>query len=245
MKTIAIIQARMGATRLPGKVLFKLAGRSVLDHVATRVKKAKRVDGVLVATTQRPGDDPVVEECNRLQIPAFRGSEQDVLGRYFGAARQAGAGAVVRITADCPLFDGSLLDEMLLVFLEANRDTEAVDYLSNVQQRTFPRGLDAEVFTFTALEKAQREATKLYEREHVTPYIYEHSELFRLKSFVADGDLSMYRWTLDTLEDWKFVTAIYEALGPNFSTQNVLNLLAERPALGQLNQHIQQKILHS
>ncbi|MBI4327439.1 MAG: glycosyltransferase family protein [Chloroflexi bacterium] len=246
MKTIAIIQARMGATRLPGKVLRPLCGQSVLGHVVARVQAARRPDGLLVATTEAAGDDVIAAECVRLGIGCFRGSEQDVLARYQGAARASGAEAIVRITADCPLFDGLLLDQMLAVFLEANQAGITVDYLSNVLKRTFPRGLDAEICTSAALERAHREATQLFEREHVTPFLYRHPELFRLRSFEGATDLSAHRWTLDTPEDWEFIEAVYEALPRGeemFSTADVLKLLKEKPELTKINAHVEQKKL--
>ena len=261
MKTVAIIQARMGSTRLPGKVLKPLAGDTVLGHVLRRVRQAKRLDAICIATTESPTDDPIVAESARLGVSCWRGSEQDVLARYLGAAQASEADVIVRVTSDCPLFDGALLDEMLAVFQSAGglqppsvssdsateRRLQAagtgLDYLSNVQARRFPRGLDAEIFTFTALARAHREATRQHEREHVTPYFYQHPELFRLHSFVGASDLSEHRWTLDTPEDWQFVEAVYAALGADFTTADVLNLLKARPELAKLNAHVEQKKL--
>lgn len=246
MNTVAIIQARMGSTRLPGKVLRTLADRSVLAHVLARVGVAKRLDAIWVATTDRPADDPVVEECRRLGAPCFRGSEDDVLARYHGAAQAAQARVIVRVTSDCPLFDGVLLDEMLAVFQSANQPQITVDYLSNVLERTYPRGLDAEIFTFAALARARREARQPHEREHVTPYFYQHPELFRLRSFAGNTDWSGHRWTLDTPEDWRFIEAVYAALySPDrmFTTADVFDLLRRRPELTELNCAVNQKPL--
>lgn len=240
MKTIAIIQARMGSTRLPGKVLKPLAGDTVLGHVVRRVREAKRLKGVCIATTESPADDPIVAEAARLGASCWRGSENDVLGRYLGAAQALGASVIVRVTSDCPLFDGALLDKMLAEFSATN----GLDYLSNVQERRFPRGLDAEIFTTAALSLAHRKAKQSHEREHVTPYIYHHPEQFRLSSFVEKTDLSRHRWTLDTPEDWQFVEAIYAALGPRFTTADVLNLLKAKPELAKLNAHVEQKKLN-
>lgn len=209
--------------------------------MSSRVKSARRLDGVIIATTDSPADDAVVAECRKLDVPLFRGSEDDVLARYFGAALACGTEAIVRVTSDCPLFDGALLHEMIEVFHGAN-----VDYLSNALKQTFPRGLDAEIFTLAALERANREAVKSCEREHVTPYFYEHPELFRLRSFESGVDLSAHRWTLDTPEDWELIKAIYDALSPGgriFSTADVLNLLNDRPELARLNAHVEQKKL--
>lgn len=242
----------MGSTRLPGKVLKRLANETVLSHVVRRVRLARRLDGVCIATTDSPADDPIVAEAGRLGVSCWRGSEHDVLARYFGAAQACRADIVVRVTSDCPLFDGALLDEMLALFqgeddlLTTQRGRpvgEGLDYMSNVQVRRFPRGLDAEIFTFAALTRAHREATQPHEREHVTPYFYQHPERFRLHSFVGGEDWSAHRWTLDTPEDWHFVEAVYEALGPSFDTLAVLNLLKARPELAILNAHVEQKKL--
>ncbi len=231
----------MGATRLPGKVLRRLGGRTVLDHVVSRVKQARLLDGIVVATTIQPDDDAVVAECADLKVPSFRGSEQDVLSRYFQAANEHQAQGIVRVTADCPLFDGMLLSEMLDVFLAANESETKIDYLSNTQRRTFPRGLDAEIFTFEALAQAYGAAVQAHEREHVTPYLYQHPQLFRLHSFEGPKDLSSYRWTLDTPEDWEFVSAVYGALGSAFKTADVLQLLEAHPELAEINSHVEQK----
>lgn len=244
MKTVAIIQARMGSTRLPGKVLRPLCGQPVLAHVLERVRLCRRLDGIVVATSTHPADDAIAEACQGWQTPCFRGSEDDVLARFYGAAATAGAASVVRVTADCPLFDGWLLNEMLGVFQEINQPVVQVDYLSNVLERRYPRGLDAEIFTFAALEQAHREARSPREREHVTPYLYGHPEKFRLYSYRAPEDWSRYRWTLDTTEDWALMEALYQALhqpGNPFTTQQVLDLLAARPELAQLNASVRQK----
>lgn len=247
LRTVAIIQARMGATRLPGKVLKPLGGSSVLGNVLMRVKACPRLNRVIVATTDAPADDVVAAESEKFGAGCFRGSEPDVLSRYYGAAQMAGAEVVIRITADCPLYDGTLLDRMLAVFHRVNQDTTLpLDYMSNVLERTFPLGLDTEIFTFAALERAHHEAKQLHEREHVTPYFYHHPELFRLRSFKSDTDLSSYRWTLDTPEDWQFIEAVYHNLYEEaeiFSTAGVLKLLKERPELAKLNAHVEQKKL--
>ncbi|WCJ60814.1 glycosyltransferase family protein [Fontisphaera persica] len=244
MKVVAIIQARMGSTRLPGKVLRTLCGQPVLRHVCNRVRLARRLESLWVATSTRAADDAIAQACAAWNVPCYRGSEDDVLARFHGAAAAAGAEVVVRITADCPLFDGWLLDDMLRVFLEANTPEIRVDYLSNVLERRYPRGLDAEIFTFAALDQAHREAHLPREREHVTPYLYQHPEKFRLHSYRAPEDWSQYRWTLDTPEDWALIEAIYQALYRTeqpFTTRQVLEWLQARPDLAQLNASVRQK----
>ncbi|MCX8157168.1 MAG: glycosyltransferase family protein [Verrucomicrobiae bacterium] len=244
MKTVAIIQARMGSTRLPGKVLRPLCGKPVLAHVLQRVRLCRRLDDVWVATSTHSADDAIAQACRGWDTPCFRGSEEDVLARFYEAAKAARADTVVRITADCPLFDGHLLEDMLKVFAELNTPATTVDYLSNVLERRYPRGLDAEIFTCAALQRAYLEARLPREREHVTPYLYGHPEIFRLHSYRAPQDWSHYRWTLDTPEDWALIEAIYQALyrpETPFTTPQVLELLAAHPELAQLNASVRQK----
>jgi spore coat polysaccharide biosynthesis protein SpsF len=234
----------MGSRRLPGKVMRRLAGRTVLAHVVERVRRCPLVDEVVVATTTSPGDDAIVAEAQALGVPCCRGDEQDVLGRYFAAAREASADIVVRVTSDCPLFDPQVLERLLRRFHDAAGGGAALDYLSNTLERTYPRGLDAEVFTFAALERAHREARLPEEREHVTPYFYRHPERFRIAGIKGERDLSRHRWTLDTPEDWTFLSAVFAHFGGrSFGTEEVLELLGRRPDLVELNAHVGQKAL--
>ena len=242
MNTTVIIQARMGATRLPGKVLKRLGDKTVLAQVISRVAACPQVNQIIVATTDSPQDDAIVQAVTASQIPYFRGSEQDVLARYYFAAKTWGATEIiVRVTADCPLFDPQLLTQMLDKF-----DPTTTDYLSNTMVRSYPQGLDAEIFTFATLERTFQQATESYQREHVTPYIYQHPELFTLTDFIGQPDLSQHRWTLDTPEDFDLITKIYDALYPNaplFTTAQILDLLTHQPELIAINQHIRQKKL--
>lgn len=246
LKTVVIIQARMGSTRLPGKVMKPLAGRTVLSHVIERVKACPEVDEMVVATTTFPEDDVVVAEAVGCGVKVHRGSKNDVLSRYYGAAEEAKADVVIRVTSDCPLFDPLVLSRMISIFQSEYAGADTIDYLSNSLKRTFPLGLDAEIFTFSALQRAHEGATKDYEREHVTPYIYQHPEIFRLKNFASDKDLSFYRWTLDTAEDYELLSIIYDQLGQGkgiFATDEVLELFGKRPELIQINAHVHQKKL--
>jgi spore coat polysaccharide biosynthesis protein SpsF len=240
MITLAIIQARMGSNRLPGKVLMDLGGQTVLARVVRRLERSQQIGKLVVAMTSAPADDEIVDECKRLQVSSFRGSEDDVLDRYCQAARSYPADAVVRITSDCPLIDPTLVDETIRVL----RDDHA-DYASNVFPRTYPRGLDAEVFTSAALEHAWREARESYEREHVTPYLYEHPRTFRLASISGDVDHSHYRWTLDTPGDLELLRAIYSRFDnrDDFQWQDVIRLMEREPELAELNSQILQKSL--
>lgn len=236
MKTVAIIQARMGSTRLPGKVMMDLCGKTVLQHVIERVKSAG-VE-VVIATTDKTPDDVIEAEAKRCGAGVFRGSEDDVLARYYLAAKEAGAELVVRITSDCPLYDGALLADML-----AYRKGE--DYLTNTIERRFPRGLDTEIFTFEALERCFHEAVQQPQREHVTPYIYQNPEMFSIRHFKRQPNLSGMRWTLDTQQDWDMISQVYGALykGKIFSTVDVVTYLKEHPEVAKLNAHIEQKKL--
>lgn len=240
MATIAVIQARMSSTRLPGKVLMDLGGQTMLSRVVRRLQRAIGLDGVLVATSVEPDDDAVVEECCRLGVPVCRGSRDDVLDRYYHAARTASAATVVRITADCPLLD----PDVVAALVEARARHQA-DYASNTLERTYPRGLDVEVFTFEALERSWREAKQPHQREHVTPYIYEHPDLFKITSVkLHDATYGHWRWTVDTWDDLQFVRAVY-ALLPEDSTgwQDVVQVLTAYPNLLHINRNVRQKPL--
>jgi spore coat polysaccharide biosynthesis protein SpsF len=238
MKITAIIQARMGSSRLPGKVLHDLGGRTMLARVCSRTAQAALVDQLVVATTTESCDDAIAAECLQLGVACFRGSEHDVLDRYCAAAAAFRADAVVRITADCPLIDAELIDDVIVALLR-----HQPDYAANVLRRTYPRGLDAEIATRAALERAWREATEPYQRVHVMPYFYQHPERFRLRSVTGDEDLSRHRWTVDSAEDLELVRAIYRRLAGDggFSWREVLCLVQREPALAALNQNVRQK----
>lgn len=238
MNILVIIQARMGSTRLAGKVLMDLEGETVLARVVRRLERSQQVTKIVVATTVEPGDEAIVRECGRLQVSCFRGSEQDVLDRYYRAAHANAADAVVRVTSDCPLIDATLVDETAVVL----KNQEA-DYASNVFPRTYPRGLDTEVFTVAALDRAWSEAREPHQREHVTPYLYEHPQTFRLASLSGAVDYSRYRWTLDTREDLELLRAIYSRFNrrDDFSWQEVVHLMEREPELVELNSRVLQK----
>lgn len=246
MRTAAIIQTRMGSSRLPGKVLRVLGGETVLGHVVHRAQAVRAIDEVVVATTTAPADDAVVAEAGRLGVRATRGSEDDVLDRYYRAALECGAQRIVRITSDCPLLDPGLVDAMLARFDALAAEGTPVDYLSNTVERRYPRGLDAEIFTFEALARAHAEGHSAAEREHVTPYLYRHPERFRIAQYAPGADLSHHRWTLDTDDDWRLLEAVFAELGTRpggFGTDDILQLLERRPDIFRLNAHIEQKAL--
>ncbi len=239
MKVVAIIQARMGSTRLPGKVLAEVGGRSMLYRVCNRVGRAALVDQVVVATTLGPDDEQIVAECGRMRVSCFRGSAEDVLDRYHKAAGAYQADVVVRITADCPLIDPHVIDLVVCAFLQRRPD-----YASNTLRRTWPRGLDTEVMTASALARACREAGRPYQRTHVTPYIYRHPRSFRLLPVTGPEDLGCNRWTVDWPEDLDFVRAVYRRLAAEetLSWRRVQRLLVREPALAELNRHVRQRL---
>lgn len=211
----------------------------MLAHVVQRTLRCPVINEVVVATTVLTRDDPIIDECRRLGLGnPFRGSESDVLDRYYWAAKQAHADCVVRITSDCPLIDPEVIGEALQLFMRAE-----ADYVSNTLTRTYPRGLDAEVISHDALSRAWREAKERHQREHVTPYLYEHPKLFRIACVETDFDFSELRWTVDTEEDLTLLRAIHERLSRSvaFSWKDVLNLMWREPELAAINAHIQQK----
>ena len=242
MRIIAIIQARMGSTRLPGKVLLDLAGEPMLARDMHRLSRAQALNEVVVATTIKSTDDAIVALCQERNWPCFRGSEADVLDRYYRAAQEYQADVVVRVTSDCPLIEPEVVDRVVREFLERQPE---IDYASNTApERTFPRGLDTEVMSFEALARAWREDKNPAWREHVTLYIRRHPELFKTYGVINDEDLSYMRWTVDTPEDLTLVRRIYEHFRHNqFSWREVLTVLAQYPEWLEINRDIQQKVI--
>lgn len=243
-RVVAIIQARMGASRLPGKVLMDIEGKAMLAHVVERVRRAETIDEVVVATTQDEADDEVALFCVRKGFLHARGSNEDVLSRYLDAAEEYQADVIVRITADCPLMDPKIIDKTVANFLTQEGN---VDFGSNrgkgAINRTYPIGMDVEVISLEALQKAGVEALQDYEREHVTPYLYEVPGRFRTVSIESGSDYGHMRWTVDTAEDLEFVRQIYRRLEekPDFGMEDVLEILREEPELGEINADIRQK----
>jgi len=229
-KTAVIIQARMGSSRLPGKVLKPILGKPMLERQIERVKRAKLVDQIIIATTTKHKDDPVVKLTKKLNVDSYRGSETDVLDRFYQAANKYHADAVVRLTGDCPLIDPQVIDAVVTAFNQGD-----YDYASNrTLSFTFPSGMDVEVFTFSVLKKIHKKAQAAYDREHVTPYIYHHPRLFKLKKVEAKNNLQRpdLHLSVDRQEDLKLVRKIYAYLYPKnsqFSFQDILQLFKEKP----------------
>jgi spore coat polysaccharide biosynthesis protein SpsF len=236
--TTAIIQARMSSTRLPGKVLLDLAGEPMLARVVERTRQAKRIDRVVVATTIEREDEPIVELCRSRGWSVSRGSRDDVLDRYYQAAVADRADPIVRITSDCPVIDPEIIGCVV------SRLEGGVDYASNINpRRTFPRGLDVEVFTFAALSTAWREDREPSGREHVTPFLYRHPERFRIALVESDRpETAGHRWSVDTPEDYELMRRIAEHFGNHeFGWLDVLELLKRHSDWAEINRHIEQK----
>jgi spore coat polysaccharide biosynthesis protein SpsF len=235
---VGIVQARMGSTRLPGKTLIDICGRPFLYHILARMKWARKLDRLVVATTPKQEDDAICALCNGLEIACFRGSENDVLARFYQCAKAHDADIIVRITADDPFKDPEVADRIIWEIVQ----DDDLDYVSNTIHPTYPEGLDIEVFRFRALEKAWREAISALDREHVTPYIWLHPDLFKLKNVEYEKNLSYMRWTLDTQEDLAMARAVYEKLYKEdeiFLMEHVLNLMEKHPEIEQLNANVE------
>jgi spore coat polysaccharide biosynthesis protein SpsF len=258
-RVIAIIQGRMSSSRLPGKILADIGGQPMLQRVFLRTSRAATVTETIFATTTEPSDDPVAEYCDFSGIPFRRGSLFDVLDRYYQTAKQAKADAVVRVTADCPVIDPTLIDDVVKSLLEGQYDF-VCNRLPPPWTRTYPIGLDVEACTFKNLEKAWRKAKEPQHREHAMPYFYEGVELitdnrslqtgvsrrgFRIALLHHTTDFGDYRWTVDTPEDLEFMRQIYIRFNgrDDFSWKDVLELVHHEPELMKINAGVQHKTL--
>lgn len=241
MNAAIVVQARMGSTRLPGKVLKDIAGRPMLSYQLERLRRVRRADRLVIATSERTADDAIEALCATESIACVRGSESDVLSRYHAAVERFPARTVVRVTADCPLIDPALVDEAIGAFEVA---PGRYHYVSNMLESTYPYGMAVEVFSAQALRDAHREAKDPTEREHVTPFIYRRPERYRLKSLTMKPNLSHHRWTVDTPEDFDLVSRLLIALYPHkpqFTMRDVLDVLEEHPDWPAINAHVEQR----
>lgn len=239
---VTLIQARMASSRLPGKVLRDLGGQPALAWVVERCRRAQTVHQVAVATTDDPADDPVADLCAERGWDVFRGSQFDVLDRYYQAARHFSAQVIVRVTGDCPLIDPQAIDLVVSEFLSSGVDF-AANRLPPPHPRTWPIGLDTEVCRFDGLERAWREAVLKFEREHVMPYFYDQEGRFRVRVVEHDPDYGHLRWTLDTPEDLDLLRVVVERLGRRMDVSwlEVLDLFLREPDLAQINARVQHK----
>lgn len=238
-KIVVIVQARMGSTRLPGKVLLPILDRPMLEFQLERLRRVQNAHQLIVATTSLAEDEPIVSLCKRLGVAVFRGESEDVLKRYYDCARKHKAGIIVRITGDCPLIDPEIVDKVIWFYL-----THGFDYAGNTLKKSYPRGMDTEVFSLSALAKTFREAQKPEEREHVTLHMYKNPEKFSAGNTANFRDESQYRLTVDQKEDFQLVSQIIERLypgNPSFSLRDIIKFLEENPSLATINRHIIQK----
>ncbi len=244
MKIGAIVQARFSSTRLPGKILKELpfaSGITVLEQVIRRLKQSKKLNEIIVATTVEKSDNKIVNIAEKEKITCFRGSQEDVLSRYYLAARENNLDMVVRATSDCPCHDSEIIDLIIEECIQAE-----VDYATNSFKKTYPRGLDVEVFNFDSLEKSHKNACEDYEREHVTPYIYRNPTIFKIIQVEATRHLYApeIRITLDTEEDYALLCSVFDYLYPQnkfFNTEDIIKLFNEKPWLKLINKKSVQK----
>ena len=236
---IAILQARMGSIRLAGKVLKTIKKKTLLELYINRIKPCQLIDKIVVATTDQLEDYEIVKMTKRLGFECFRGSEQDLLDRYYQCARKYHADVIVRITPDDPFVDYQVVDRGISIFLEND-----VDFVTNHLTPTYPEGLDVEIYSFSALEKLWYQAKLLSEREHVFPYIINHPEEFRIINFTQEQDYSHLRWTIDYECDYKMTKLIYDHMYEQkqiFLQEDILQLLQKYPEISKMNAHIQRK----
>lgn len=238
MKVGVIVQARMGSTRLKGKVLKELSGRPVLWHVVERLKHSKYLNEIIIATTENLEDNSIVDFCSEHKISCFRGEELDVLKRYYDAAQNYKLDIVVRVTSDCPLIDPQIVDSLIKTLVEGN-----FDYVSNSFEKTFAKGLECSAFTFEALKKCMENARKSEHREHVVLYMRENINLFKTFGIKNSKDESDYRITLDEIDDYRLLNLVYERLYKENSIINVKEALIyiEENNLKIMNAHVEQK----
>lgn len=243
----AIIQARMGSSRLPGKIMLNVCGKSMLEHLIDRIKNSKKLDKIIVATSTNPEDDEIVNFCSLNNISFFRGSENDVLSRYFETAKFFSVNTIIRLTADTPILDSNTIDKIIQVYQENN-----FDFVSNSSPlpRTYPDGYNVEILSFEILEKIHKNAVNPSDREHVTTFITMQPEKFNLYRVDYSKDLSKYRFNLDYEEDYQLIKCIFENFyekNPNFLLEDVVNWLNEHPEILKINSHIKpyQNILKS
>ena len=241
MRVEIFIQARMGSTRLPGKVMMPVLDKPLLEYQLERLARVRGVDGIVVLTTNHPHEEPIVRLAEKCKVHCIRGPEEHVLERFHLAAKQRKVDAIVRSTADCPLIDPTLIDTVITTFKEAAPD---IDYVSNTIERTYPRGMCTEIFSMRALEYTYEHARTKEDHEHVTLFMYQHPRLFRLKNVRGNENLSNLRLTVDTQEDFMLIEHILKELypqKPDFSLDDIVRVLKAHPEWLTINAHIEQK----
>jgi len=242
MKIVAVIQARLGSTRFPGKVFADLSGKPLIWHVIERIKFSKFINEIVLATTTNPIDNELAEWAQKNDIKCFRGSENNVLERFYFAAKKYDATVVVRITADDPFKDPKIIDSVITMLVNNN-----LQFAYNNNPPTFPEGLDTEVFLFSSLERAYKESNDDFEKEHVTQYFYRHPELFKQENIFNHTNLSYLRWTIDTEMDYKMVKKIYSELyldGKIFYFQDIISFLNKHPEISKININVERSEMY-
>jgi len=237
MKIVTIVQARMSSTRLPGKVMLPILGKPLLIRMLERVQAAKFIGQFVVATSTNSDDNEIEKLCTQENIKCFRGHLTDLLDRHYQVATLYNADAVVKIPSDCPLIDPFVIDKVLDHYIKSDK----FDLVSNLHPATYPDGNDVEIMSFSALECAWKDAVKDYEREHTTPFIWEHNDHFAIGNVIWETGLdysTSHRWTIDFPEDYEFIRKVYEELYPEnktFGLGDILNLLKRKPEIGEIN----------
>ena len=243
MKVNAIIQARCGSTRLPGKIFMDIDGKPLLWHVVNRLTYADLIDDIVVATTTDYKDDMTEKWCNENNVKCYRGSEDDVLNRFYNAAVAFPCDVIVRVTADDPFKEPSIIDMIIKKLID-----EKLDLACNVLPPSFPEGLDCEVFTFDVIETMENATNDAYDREHVTPYIYNHPDKFKIENISSSRQLSDYRWTIDNQEDYDMVNAIYEKRKNEnegiLLMDEILGILEENPEIASINSEVKRSAMY-
>ena len=243
MKTNAIIQARCGSTRFPNKVFADINGKPLLWHVVDRLRYTKTIDDIVIATTTNKMDDQIELWATEEGVKCYRGSEDDVLNRYYSASVAFPSDAVVRVTADDPFKEPAVIDKVVNMLWE-----EKCDLVTNNFPPSFPEGLDCEAFTFETLEKMEQSANDSFEREHVTQYVYHNPSYFKVGNITSDVCLSSYRWTIDTKEDYNMVKAIYEhridTNGEILLMDEILQILKRHPEIAKLNDSVKRSAMY-
>lgn len=237
-KIIIVVQARMSSSRLPGKVMLPILGKSLLARMTERLKMTRHKAQIVIATSEESGDDIIEKEASKIGVPCFRGSLNNLLDRHYQLAKQYNADIVLKIPSDCPLIDPKIIDQVLDFYFE---HPGQYDFVSNLHPATFPDGNDVEIMTMDCIERTWKEATRRLELEHTTPYIWENPEKFRIGNVAwnTGNDYSMsHRFTIDYQADYEFIKAVFEELypaKPNFSCEDILELLGKRPDIYQIN----------
>ena len=242
MNLHAIIQARLDSTRFKKKILKKVINKTILEHIVNRISLSKNISKIIVATTKNNSDKPILDLCKKLNIDTYQGSSENVLSRYYFAAKKYNSKNIVRITSDDPLKDYQIIDNMTKIFFE-----KKLDIITNTLPPTFPEGLDVEIFTFKALATAFKNAKSDFEKEHITQYFYKNKNLFSIENYQHNRNLSNYRWTLDTKQDFDFINKVYGDLYNDnniFLMNDVLKYLSKNPDVIKLNSSVKKSFMY-